>query len=178
MAMPVNMILVMYVILCILSYDFNKLTMLYIHVHISSSMTNKSGLTFFLSIKYLSVCLSDTDVRLLVKTTAEWDKRFISLAPEQWTDTWTPIRHVASCERKEMDFVDNNNHLARHLYVKIVQMWTIYQKAINKQCNYNRRHIVTSIITVIMYLTYYISTCSYQRSFWMLFENRPCRWHS
>ena len=33
MAMPVNMILVMYVILCILSYDFNKLTMLYIHVH-------------------------------------------------------------------------------------------------------------------------------------------------
>ena len=57
MAMPVNMILVVYVILCILSYDFNKLTMLYIHVHISSSMTNKSGLTFFLSIKYLSVCL-------------------------------------------------------------------------------------------------------------------------
>ena len=56
MAMPVNMILVMYVILCILSYDFNKLTMLYIHVHISISMTNKSGLTFFLSIKYLSVC--------------------------------------------------------------------------------------------------------------------------
>ena len=59
-AMPVNMILVMYVILCILSYDFNKLTMLYIHVHISISMTNKSGLTFFLSIKYLSVCLSAT----------------------------------------------------------------------------------------------------------------------
>ena len=58
MAMPVNMILVMYVILCILSYDFNKLTMLYIHVQISISMTNKSGLTFFLSIKYLSVCLS------------------------------------------------------------------------------------------------------------------------
>ena len=58
MAMPVNRILVIYVILCILSYDFNKLTMLYIHVHISSSMTNKSGLTFFLSIKYLSVCLS------------------------------------------------------------------------------------------------------------------------
>ena len=57
MAMPGNMILVMYVILCILSYDFNKLTMLYIHVHISISMTNKSGLTFFLSIKYLSVCL-------------------------------------------------------------------------------------------------------------------------
>ena len=56
MAMPVNMILVMYVILCILSYDFSKLTMLYIHVHISISMTNKSGLTFFLSIKYLSVC--------------------------------------------------------------------------------------------------------------------------
>ena len=64
MAMPVNMILVMYVILCILSYDFNKLTMLYIHVHISISMTNKSGLTFFLSIKYLSVCLS---VQILYK---------------------------------------------------------------------------------------------------------------
>ena len=62
MAMPVNMILVMYVILCILSYDFNKLTMLYIHVHISISMTNKSGLTFFLSIKYLSVCLSGTSL--------------------------------------------------------------------------------------------------------------------
>ena len=58
MAMPVNMILVMYVILCILSYDFNKLTMLYIHVHISISMTNKSGLTFLLSIKYLSVCIA------------------------------------------------------------------------------------------------------------------------
>ena len=56
MAMPVNMILVMYVILCILSYDFNKLTMLCIHVHISISMTNRSELTFFLSIKYLSVC--------------------------------------------------------------------------------------------------------------------------
>ena len=62
MAMPVSMILVMYVILCILSYDFNKLTMLYIHVHISISMTNKSGLTFFLSIKYLSVTNKRTDV--------------------------------------------------------------------------------------------------------------------
>ena len=59
MAMLVNIILVMYVILCILPYDFNKLTMLYINVHISISMTNQSGLTFFLSIKYLSVCLSD-----------------------------------------------------------------------------------------------------------------------
>ena len=61
MAMPVNMILVMYVILCILSYDFNKLTMLYIHVHISISMTNKSGLTFFLSIK-ISVYLSGVKI--------------------------------------------------------------------------------------------------------------------
>ena len=52
MAMPVNMILVIYVILCILSYDFTKLTMLYIDVHISLiSIANKSGLTFFLSIK-------------------------------------------------------------------------------------------------------------------------------
>ena len=32
MAMPVNMILVVYVILCILSDDFNKLTMLYIQL--------------------------------------------------------------------------------------------------------------------------------------------------
>ena len=57
MAMPVNMILVMYVILCIMSHDFNTFTMLYMDVHISLiSMTNKSGLTFFLSIKYLSVC--------------------------------------------------------------------------------------------------------------------------
>ena len=49
MAMPVNMILVMYVILCRLSYDFNKLTILFIHVHISRfiSMTNKSELIFF-----------------------------------------------------------------------------------------------------------------------------------
>ena len=35
MAMSVRMILVMSVILCILAYDFNKLTMLYFHVHIS-----------------------------------------------------------------------------------------------------------------------------------------------
>ena len=65
MAMPVNMILVMYVILCILPYDFNKLAMSYIHVHIFISMTNKSGLTFFLSIKYLSVCLSVIALLLL-----------------------------------------------------------------------------------------------------------------
>ena len=39
MAMPVNMILVMYVILCILSYDFNKLTMLYIHIPLFRIMT-------------------------------------------------------------------------------------------------------------------------------------------
>ena len=32
-----HMILVVYVIPCILSYDFNKLTILYIHVHISLS---------------------------------------------------------------------------------------------------------------------------------------------
>ena len=35
LGMPLNMILVVYVIPCILSYDFNKLTILYIHVHIS-----------------------------------------------------------------------------------------------------------------------------------------------
>ena len=37
LAMPLNMILAVYVIPCILSYDFNKLTILYIHVHISLS---------------------------------------------------------------------------------------------------------------------------------------------
>ena len=37
LAMSLNMILVVYVIPCILSYDFNKLTILYIHVHISLS---------------------------------------------------------------------------------------------------------------------------------------------
>ena len=37
LAMPLNMILLVYVIPCILSYDFNKLTILYIHVHISLS---------------------------------------------------------------------------------------------------------------------------------------------
>ena len=71
MAMPVNMILVMYVILCILSYDFNKLTMLYIHVHISISMTNKSGLTFFLSIKYLSVCYVYDNVQSIYHATTD-----------------------------------------------------------------------------------------------------------
>ena len=58
MAMPVNMILVMYVILCILSYNFNKLTMLYIHVHISISMT--INWIYFLSVNKISVCLSGT----------------------------------------------------------------------------------------------------------------------
>ena len=37
MAMPVNIILVMYVRLRILSYEFNKLTMLYIQMYISLS---------------------------------------------------------------------------------------------------------------------------------------------
>ena len=33
--MSLNMILVVFVIPCILSYEFNKFTILYIHVHIS-----------------------------------------------------------------------------------------------------------------------------------------------
>ena len=37
LAMPLNMIIAVYVIPCILSYDFNKLTILYIHVHTSLS---------------------------------------------------------------------------------------------------------------------------------------------
>ena len=45
MAMPLNMILVMYVIPCILSHDFfNKLTILYIHVHISLSFLGQISL--------------------------------------------------------------------------------------------------------------------------------------
>ena len=56
MAMPPHMTLVMYDIPCILSYDFNKLTILYTYIS-SISMTNKSAITFFLLIKYLSVCL-------------------------------------------------------------------------------------------------------------------------
>ena len=37
MEMPLNMILIMYIIPCIMLivYDFNKLTILYLHVHIS-----------------------------------------------------------------------------------------------------------------------------------------------
>ena len=74
MAMPVNMILVMYVILSILSYDFNKLTMLYIDVHISLiSMTNESGLTFFLSIQYLSVYLYHLVISLDYRVTSIWN---------------------------------------------------------------------------------------------------------
>ena len=53
------MILVVYVIPCILSFDFNKLPILYIHVHIYLSyLLQKVCDAFFLSIKYLSVCLS------------------------------------------------------------------------------------------------------------------------
>ena len=55
------LISVMYVILCLLLYDFYKLTMLYMYTctYLSLiSMTNKSGLAFFLSIKYMSICLS------------------------------------------------------------------------------------------------------------------------
>ena len=62
MAMALNMISVVYVIPCILSYDFNKLTILYIHVHVGPytyisfiCMTNKSVITFFLSIKYVNI---------------------------------------------------------------------------------------------------------------------------
>ena len=60
MAMPPNMILVMYVIPCILSHVFfNKSTILYTCTYISLiPMTNKCVMTSFLLIKYLSVCLS------------------------------------------------------------------------------------------------------------------------
>ena len=90
MAMPVNVILVIYVILCILSYDFNKLTMLYIPVHISISMTNKSGLTFFLSIKYLSVCLSDSRL-----TVTQWFYLNDFIQPIGDKNSNTPMRSLS-----------------------------------------------------------------------------------
>ena len=87
MAMPVNMIYVMYAILCLilLSYDFTKLTMLFIDVHISLiSMTNKSGLTFFLSIKYLSVCLSVCLVCLSVCTFSMYFKTILNFLQHEF----------------------------------------------------------------------------------------------
>ena len=52
-----NIILVVsqYVIPCILWYDFNKLTILYIHVHISFISIHKS--VMFFSVNKISVCL-------------------------------------------------------------------------------------------------------------------------
>ena len=41
LAMLLNMILVVYVLPCILSNDFNKLSNLYIHVHISLHFYDK-----------------------------------------------------------------------------------------------------------------------------------------
>ena len=59
MAMPVNIILVMYGILCILSYDFNKLIMLYIHVYVCTYLSLISiTIIEFLSVNRISVCLS------------------------------------------------------------------------------------------------------------------------
>ena len=59
MAMPFNIILILYVILCKLSCDRSKLTILYIHVHIFYHffMTIKSVMTF-LYVNKISVCLS------------------------------------------------------------------------------------------------------------------------
>ena len=60
MAMPPNMILVVYHTMYIVIYDFNKLTFLYKHVHVYSSlitMTNKSVMTF-ISVNKIFVCLS------------------------------------------------------------------------------------------------------------------------
>ena len=51
MAMPVNIILVMYGILCILSYDFNKLIMLHIHMYVCTYLS----LIFITNIEFLSV---------------------------------------------------------------------------------------------------------------------------
>ena len=54
-AIPLNMILILYVLSCILSYDFSKLTILYIHVSLIS-LTNKSVMTF-LYVNKISACL-------------------------------------------------------------------------------------------------------------------------
>ena len=61
MAMPFNMILILYVIPCKLSCDFSKLTILYIHVHIFIFMTNKSVMTF-LYVNKISVCLYEVNI--------------------------------------------------------------------------------------------------------------------
>ena len=54
MAMPFNMILILYVIPCKLSCDFSKLNILYVHAHIFYHfMTNKSLMTFLYVNKYL-----------------------------------------------------------------------------------------------------------------------------
>ena len=56
MAMPFNMILILYVIPCKLSCDFSKLTILYIHIYMYiysiTFMTNKSVMTFLYVNKY------------------------------------------------------------------------------------------------------------------------------
>ena len=59
MALPPNMILVVYHTMYIVIYDFIKITFLYIHVHISLLLLWQISLWWllFLSIKYLSVCL-------------------------------------------------------------------------------------------------------------------------
>ena len=60
MAMPLKMILIRCVIPRILSCDFSKLIILYIHVYnlYIISMTNKSAMTLlYVTIKYLSVCV-------------------------------------------------------------------------------------------------------------------------
>ena len=49
MLMPVNMILVMYVTLCILSYDFNKLAILYILFYYAAPL-EEHGLVFSVSL--------------------------------------------------------------------------------------------------------------------------------
>ena len=58
MAMPPNMILVVYHTMYIVTYDFNNLTFLYPCTYISLiTMTNKSVMTF-ISVNKISVCLS------------------------------------------------------------------------------------------------------------------------
>ena len=62
MAMPFNMILILFVIPCELSCDFSKLTILYIHVHIFIFMTNKSVMPFLYVNKYLHMFNSRANI--------------------------------------------------------------------------------------------------------------------
>ena len=75
------MILVMYVIPCILSHDFHKLTILYIHVHISLSFL------WQISLKWLSDCQWNICLSVcLIKWCDFWGDAYTSTVTEIPTD--------------------------------------------------------------------------------------------